>query len=286
MALERALHDAVRQHRGARMGGLATRVERLATWGQVCLPPEVLDSVRELVSRVRHRMTVFERWGFGRVLSNALGLTALFEGRPGTGKTMVAGLIARELGCDLYRIDLSRVLSKWVGETERHLGEIFDAGEGGRIILLFDEADSLFGKRTEVRTANDRFANIEVNYLLQRLDSFEGIAILTTNFGKSIDPAFRRRLSVRLSFPFPDEELRARIWRAHIPAEIPTEADLGIDELARKYPLSGGYIRNIALRAAFLAAHEARPLGATHLERAIALEYRSMGKLFAGGALE
>jgi hypothetical protein len=286
VALSRALHDGVRQHRGSRMGELAVRVERLATWSQVCLPPEVLDCVRELVSRVRHRMTVFERWGFGRVLSTSRGLTALFEGRPGTGKTMVAGLVASELGCDLYRIDLSRVLSKWVGETERHLAEVFDAAEGGRIILLFDEADSLFGKRTEVRSANDRFANIEVNYLLQRLDSFEGIAILTTNFAKSIDPAFRRRLSVRLSFPFPDDELRARIWRAHIPADVPVEADLGIDELARKYPLSGGYIRNIALRAAFLAAHESRPLAANHLERAVALEYRAMGKLTAGGALE
>lgn len=284
--LGEALEHGVRQYRSARMGELATRIDRLATWSQVCLPPEVLDSVREFIGRVRHRHTVYDRWGFDALMSSSRGLVALFEGRPGTGKTMVAGVIARELGCDLYRIDLSKILSKWVGETEKRLADVFDAAEGGQLILLFDEADSLLSRRTEVKSSNDRFANIEVNYLLQRLDSFEGIAVLTTNFGRSIDPALKRRLSLRLSFPFPDEELRARLWRAHLPKELPRERDLDLDTLAEKYPLSGGYIRNIALRAAFLAAHECRPLSQGHLERAITLEYRATGKLSVGGTLE
>ena len=153
----------------------------------------------------------------GRTMATSRGLTALFQGQPGTGKTMVAGVIARELGLDLYQVDLSKVMSKWIGETESNLAAIFDAAEDGQVVLLFDEADSLFAKRTEVRSSNDRYANLEVNYLLQRLDTFEGIAILTTNFGGSIDPAFKRRLSFRLSFPFPDEDTREQLWRAHLP---------------------------------------------------------------------
>src|SRR6185436_3027891 len=167
---------------------------------------------------------------------------------PGTGKTMVAGIIARELGLDLYRIDLSRIMSKWIGETERNLAAVFDAAEDGQAILLFDEADSLFAKRTEVRSSTDRYANLEVNYLLQRLDTFEGICILTTNLDGSIDPAFKRRMSLRLQFPFPDEETRVRLWAAHVPSEAPVAGDLDFAELARRFPLSGGYIRNSALR--------------------------------------
>jgi hypothetical protein len=176
------------------------------------------------------------------------------QGGPGTGKTLVAGVVARELGYELYRVDLSRVTSKWLGETEKNLAEVFDAAEDGRCILLFDEADSLFARRTAVRTSNDRHANLEVNYLLQRLDTFEGIAILTTNASSSIDPAFKRRLSFRLSFPFPDEDTREQLWRAHLPPRLPVAGPLALDRLAHKYQLSGGYIRNAALRAAYLAA--------------------------------
>ena len=281
-----ALDSGIRQHREDRITKLATRVTRLASWSNVVLPDEIFDSVREFIGRVRHKRTVFEQWGFDEVMSSSRGLTALFEGRPGTGKTMVAGLIARELGYDLYRVDLSRILSKWVGETERHLSELFEAAEGGQVILLFDEADSLFAKRTEVKSSNDRFANLAVNYLLQRLDSFEGIAIMTTNFGKSIDPAFKRRLTVRLTFPFPDEELREKIWRAHLPSAMPIAGELDLATMACKYQLSGGYIRNVVLRAAFLAAHESRPFDQSHIERAISLEYRAMGSLTTGGLLE
>ncbi|MBK7534418.1 MAG: ATP-binding protein [Myxococcales bacterium] len=219
-------------------------------------------------------------------MATSRGLTALFSGPPGTGKTLVAGVIARELGLDLYQVDLSKMMSKWIGETERNLASIFDAAEDGQVILLFDEADSLFAKRTEVRSSNDRYANLEVNYLLQRLDSFEGIAILTTNASGSIDPAFKRRLSFRLSFPFPDEDTREQLWRAHLPPALPVRGPLALDRLAHKYQLSGGYIRNACLRAAFLAAQDGHAVTQDHLERAVALEFAELGKLSNSGAIE
>jgi hypothetical protein len=276
----------LRQSRDLRLTDHARRVDRLTRWSDLVLPPDIMDSLRELVGRVRHRRTVFEDWGMGRTLATSRGLTALFQGQPGTGKTLVAGVIARELGLDLYQVDLSKVMSKWIGETERNLATIFDAAEDGQVILLFDEADSLFAKRTEVRSSNDRYANLEVNYLLQRLDTFEGIAILTTNSGGSIDPAFKRRLSFRLSFPFPDEDTRAELWRAHLPPELPRAGELTFDALARKYQLSGGYIRNACLRAAFLAAQEETALQQHHLERAVALEFAELGKLSSSGVLD
>src|SRR5579862_1114133 len=167
---------------------------------------------------------------------------------------MVAGVIARDLGLELYRVDVSRITSKWIGETEKNLGQLFDAAEDGQVMLLFDEADSLFAKRTEVKTSVDKYSNMEVNYLLQRLDTFEGIAILTTNFGTAIDSAFKRRLSFRLTFPFPDEEMREKLWAGHLPADVPRAGAFDLADLARRFRLSGGYIRNAALRAAFLAA--------------------------------
>ena len=176
-------------------------------------------------------------------------------------------------------------MSKWIGETERNLATIFDAAQDGQVILLFDEADSLFAKRTEVRSSNDRYANLEVNYLLQRLDAFEGIAMLTTNSGGSTDPAFKRRLSFQLSFPFPDEETRAALWRVHLPPSLPRGEKLVFDDLARKYQLSGGYIRNACLRAAFLAAQEETTVHQHHLERAVALEFAEMGKLSTTGSI-
>ncbi|MBC7975012.1 MAG: ATP-binding protein, partial [Myxococcales bacterium] len=282
-----AIVDAViRQHVAARVGHAATRVTRLATWDQVSLPEDMLDSLRELIGRARHGRTVFDDWGYDHRIATARGLTALFYGPPGTGKTLVASLIARELGLELYRVDLAKVMSKWVGETEKNLGEVFDAAEDGRLMLLFDEADSLFAKRSEVKSSNDRYANLEVNYLLQRLDAFEGVAILTTNLEGSIDPAFKRRLSMRLYFPVPDEELRAQLWAAHITPQIPTAGRLDFAALARRFPLSGGYIRNSALRAAFLAAQEKSALTQAHLERAVLLEYRELGKLADDGRLD
>ncbi len=280
------LDEIARQHITTRLAHIATHVRRLAKWEQVALADDVIDSVREFIARIGHRKTVYEKWGFDSKMQTSRGLTALFYGPPGTGKSMVAGLVARELGLELYRVDLARIVSKWIGETEKNLAEVFDAAEDGQVVILFDEADSLFAKRTEVKSSVDRYANLEVNYLLQRLDTFEGVAVLTTNLEGSIDQAFKRRMSLRLHFPFPDEEMRVRLWSAHIPVETPLAGDFDFLDLARRFPLSGGYIRNSTLRAAFLAAQEERPLGQEHLMRAIALEYREMGKLATSGRME
>ena len=281
-----AIDTAVRQHLENRIGTVATRVNRLATWADVILPDDILDSLVEMTGRVRHRKTVFEQWGYSRSMSTSRGITALFSGGPGTGKTMVAGVLARDLGVELYRVDVSRITSKWIGETEKNLGSLFDAAEDGQVMLLFDEADSLFAKRTEVRTSVDRYANMEVNYLLQRLDTFEGLAILTSNFGTAIDPAFKRRLSFRVTFPFPDDEMREQLWRSLIPPGVPRTADIDFAGLGQRYKLSGGYIRNSSLRAAFLAAEEGVPLSQDHIERAIRAEFRELGKLASTGTLD
>ncbi|HEY4238885.1 MAG TPA: ATP-binding protein [Kofleriaceae bacterium] len=280
------LDEAVRQHLENRLGTTATRVTRLASWADIVLPEDITDALLELTARVRHRKTVFEKWGFDKSMTSSRGITALFQGSPGTGKTMVAGVIARDLGLEVYRVDVSRITSKWIGETEKNLGALFDAAEDGQVMLLFDEADSLFAKRTEVKTSVDRYANMEVNYLLQRLDSFEGIAILTTNFGNSIDPAFKRRLTYRVTFPFPDEEMREQLWRSLLPPQVPISGRIDFASLAQRFRLSGGYIRNAALRAAFLAVEEGSSLTHDHLERAIRMEFREIGKLAETGTLE
>jgi hypothetical protein len=282
----RELDDAMRQHLENRLGTTANRVTRLASWADIVLPEDIVDSLLELTARVRHRKKVFEQWGFDRSITTARGITALFAGSPGTGKTMVAGVIARDLGLELYRVDVSRITSKWIGETEKNLGSLFDAAEDGQVLLLFDEADSLFAKRTEVKTSVDRYANMEVSYLLQRLDTFEGIAILTTNFGNAIDPAFKRRLTYRVTFPFPDEEMREQLWRSLIPQQVPIQGTIDFAKLSQRFRLSGGYIRNAALRAAFLAAEEGSSLTHEHIERAIRMEFREIGKLAETGALE
>jgi len=228
---------------------------------------------------VRHRRLVHDEWGFAAKVGRGLGLSALFSGPPGTGKTMVAGLIADALGLDLYQIDLSRIVSKWIGETEKNLAQVFDAAEAGHAILLFDEADSLFAKRTEVKSSVDRYANLEVNYLLQRMEAFQGISILTTNIDSAIDEAFRRRLSTHIHFPIPDEDERFRLWGALLPAAARRAADVDLRVLAERYAMSGGYIRNAALRAAFLAADGGTEITMRHLLRAATHEYAAMGKV-------
>ncbi len=278
--------QAVSQHLERRLGDVAEKVRYLPHLADMVLPADILDGLKEFLSRMRLHRTVFEEWGMTRVATTGRGITALFQGPPGTGKTMVAGALARELGIELYRVDLSRVMSKWIGETERNLGKVFSAAEEGQAIILFDEADSLFTKRTEVKSSNDRFANLEVNYLLQRLDSFVGIAVLTTNLGTAIDSAFKRRLAFRIHFPIPDEEQREQLWRSHLPATLPTQGDLDLSDLARKYPLTGGSVKNCVMRAAFLAAAEQTTLGQDHLLRAVRLEYRAAGKLSESGPLE
>ncbi len=264
-----------------RLGNFARRVEVTQTWDDLVIPPDQQQSIVELIARIRQRRMVYEQWGFAAKVGKGLGVSALFSGPPGTGKTMVAALIARELGLELYQVDTGKLVSKWIGETERHLGELFDAAEAGHAILLFDEADSLFGKRTEVKSSNDRYANLETNYLLQRLESFTGICLLTSNHESNIDPAFQRRLSLHLRFDVPDRDERELLWRAMLPSAAPVAADLDLAELARRFEMSGGYIRNAALRAAFLAADEGSPITGAHLDHAARLEYEGMGKIAA-----
>jgi hypothetical protein len=264
---------------------LGNRVEDSQSWDDIVLPADTFESVQELVARVRHRHRVLDEWGFRGKLSKGLGVAALFHGPPGTGKTMVASLIARELGQELYQVDLSRMVSKWIGETEKNLAKVFDAAEGANVMLLFDEADSLFGKRTEVSSSNDRHANAEVNYLLQRVERFEGVCILTTNFERSIDTAFKRRLAFRIEFPMPDERERVELWRRMVPRSANVGRDVDYARLARSYELAGGNIRNALLRAAFLAADAGQPITMDILQRAVKLEYRDAGKLAATGSI-
>jgi SpoVK/Ycf46/Vps4 family AAA+-type ATPase len=222
---------------------------------------------------------VYEDWGFAEKLGKGLGVAALFTGPPGTGKTMAAGLVARALQVTLYQVDISKIVSKWVGETEKNLATLFDAAEAGHAILLFDEADALFGKRTDVKSSNDRHANQETNFLLQRLETYAGICILTSNHETAIDEAFRRRLTVHVRFPMPDADERRRLWTAMIPNSAPRADMLGVERLAETYVMTGGYIRNAVLRAAFLAADEDGMIDARRLARAAQLEYEAMGKI-------
>jgi hypothetical protein len=262
-----------------RLAGLAKRIEVTQSWDDIVLPDDQAIAMIELLARIRERTRVYEEWGFADKLGKGLGVSALFSGPPGTGKTMVAGLVARALRVELYQVDISKVVSKWIGETEKNLAALFDAAEAGHAILLFDEADALFGKRTDVRSSNDRHANQEVNFLLQRLESYAGICILTTNHETAIDEAFRRRLSVHVRFPMPEAEERARLWRAMIPASAPRSDVLGLEDLAANYVMSGGYIRNAVLRAAFLAADEGGVIDSGRLTRAAQLEYEALGKI-------
>ncbi len=279
--IEARLADA----RESRLGSVASRITKLTRWDDVVLPDDVWQRIQELMARVKFRRQVYETWGFQNVATTSLGITALFQGGPGTGKTLVAGAIARELDYELYRVDVSRIVSKWIGETEKNLAQIFDSAEDGRLVLLFDEADTLFAKRTEVKTSTDRYANSEVNFLLQRLDTFQGVALLTTNRPGAMDPAFQRRLSMAVTFPEPDEDLRERIWQVHIPKAVPRDPDLDLADIARSHQFSGGHIRNAVMRALFFAASEGAPLGQAHLVEAIRLEYQNLGKLSQGGAV-
>ncbi|MBI4494043.1 MAG: ATP-binding protein [Chloroflexi bacterium] len=266
--------------------GLANRVELRYGWNDIVLIPDAAAQLRELCARLRHQATVLERWGYGRKHARRAGATALFVGPPGTGKTMAAEIIARDLGLDLYRIDLSATVSKYIGETEKNLERIFRAADQGDAVLLFDEADALFGKRSEVRDAHDRYANVEVAYLLQRLETYEGLAILTSNMRGNMDEAFIRRLDAVQEFPLPEEPERLRIWRLALPPEAPVAEDADVEFLARKFKLAGGHIRNIALTAGFLAAAEGRSIGMKHLVKATRREYQKLGKLVAEADFE
>jgi hypothetical protein len=268
------LWETCRVQSRRRLGELAERINPNATWDDLVLPEAPWQTLKEMAAQVRQRLKVYETWGFGSRISRGLGLTALFAGHSGTGKTMAAEVLANELHLDLYRIDLSQVVSKYIGETEKNLRRVFQAAEDGGAILLFDEADALFGKRSEVKDSHDRYANIEVSYLLQRMEDYHGLAILTTNMKEALDTAFLRRLRFIIQFPFPNTEQRKEIWRRIFPTATPLEK-LDFAKLAR-LNLSGGNIRNIALYAAFLAAETDEPVRMNHLLRAARVEY---GKL-------
>jgi SpoVK/Ycf46/Vps4 family AAA+-type ATPase len=275
------VHRALRTHLERRLSGIARRIETKQTWNDLVLPIDQYDLLVEMVARVRHRQRVLDDWGFAEKVGRGLGLSALLSGPPGTGKTMIAGLMAQELGLDLYQVDLSKVVSKYIGETEKQLATLFEAAESGHAILLFDEADALFAKRTDVKSSNDRYANLEVNYLLQRMEAFAGITLLTTNHETAIDQAFLRRLAFHVRVPMPEEREREQLWRAMLPAAAPVTPGLDMSALARRFVMSGGYIRNAALRAAFMAADEGSVITARHLECAAKLEYEGMGKIAA-----
>ena len=260
LGLRSAMDEAV--------SALGQRLTRAQKWEDLIAPTEVMDALKEFVARIKYRRRVFDEWGFADKYTKGLGLSALFTGPPGTGKTMAATLVAGQLGLDVYQIDVSRIVSKFIGETEKNLAQVFDAAEAGHAIILFDEADALFASRGEVKSSVDRYANLEVNYLLQRLERFSGITVLTTNLASSIDAAFKRRISFTVEFPMPEEKERERIWRTHLPARAHVAGETDFSWLAQRHVMSGGHIRNAVLRAAFLAAAEGDAIRFEHLRRA------------------
>ena len=266
-----------------KLSGFASRQTVTQTWEDLVLAGDQMTAIRELIARIRQRTKVMESWRFAEKVGNkGLGVSALFHGVPGSGKSMVCGLIAKELGLDLYMVDMSKITSKWIGETEKALASLFDAAEAAHAVLMIDEADSLLGRRTDQKTSNDRYANQTTNFLLYRLEAYTGIVFMTTNHEANMDPAFARRLSLRLRFDLPEAEEREQLWRAMLPREAPVEANIDFASLARRYEMSGGYIRNAVLRAAFLAADsKAGRLTGALLERAARAEAESMGKIIA-----
>lgn len=268
------LWDLCRLQAQPDMDDLAQRIEATATWEDLVLPEAQMRVLRAVAAHVRQRTTVYDRWGFQQKSNRGLGISGLFAGPSGTGKTMAAEVLANELRLDLYRIDLSAVVSKYIGETEKNLRRVFDAADAGSAVLLFDEADALFGKRSEVKDSHDRYANMEVSYLLQRMEAYQGLAILTTNMKEAIDTAFLRRIRFIVKFPFPDAAQREEIWRRVFPQSTPT-AELDLGKLAR-LNVAGGNIRNIALNAAFLAADAQTPVGMQHLLEAAHSEYAKL----------
>jgi len=279
------LSAASRGQCGQELAALARKLESRCGWEDLILPSDPKDQLREICLQAEYRAVVFGDWGFDRKLSLGKGLNVLFCGPPGTGKTMAAEVIAGELGLDLYRIDLSQVVSKYIGETEKNLDRIFTAAEQSNAILFFDEADALFGKRSEVRDSHDRYANIEISYLLQKMEEYQGISILATNLRQNLDEAFVRRLQAIVEFPFPDEQYRRLIWDRVFPHEAPLGEDVKFDVFAREVRLAGGNIKNMALAASFLAAADQGVIHLSHLVQAAHREHQKLGRSWNPGAL-
>jgi len=274
------LFAACRRQSNQKLQGMARKITSRSSWEDIVLPDAQLVQLKEICSQVQQRAKVFDEWGFDRKLSYGKGLSALFSGPPGTGKTLAAEVIAHALGLDCYKIDLSGLVSKYIGETEKNLSKIFQDAETSNAILFFDEADALFGKRTEVSDAHDRYANIETSYLLQKMEEYEGVVILATNLRDNMDEAFTRRIRFIVEFPFPEAEHRMAIWKRHFPPEAPVDNSIDYDFLSRKVQVPGGSIRNIVLNAAFLAAGNGQVINMEHLIQGTKREYEKIGKLW------
>lgn len=273
--LTRGCRYESRQH----LISFSKKITSQRSWSDLVVPKDTQSQLRELCQQVRYRAEVYGDWGFGQRISLGKGLIALFTGSSGTGKTLSAEILANELGLDLYKVDLSCVVSKYVGETEKNLSHVFEDAQASGAILFFDEADALFGKRSEVKDAHDRYANIEINYLLQQVEEYEGVIILATNLSKNIDAAFLRRMHFCIEFPFPDESHRAHIWRGIFPPQAPLSSDIDFEFLSRKFKIAGGNIKNVALAAAFRAAEADTAIRMEHLILALKREYQKLGKV-------
>ncbi len=273
------LYESARSYSSHHLNSLATKIQPRYRWEDIVLPDDGLAALRELTNTIRWRSVVLDDWGVGERLMPYSGVSALFAGPPGTGKTLAAQVISAELKMDLYKIDLSTVVSKYIGETEKNLERIFSQAKNSNAILFFDEADSIFGKRSEVKDAHDRYANIEVGYLLQRMETYDGVVILATNLRSNLDDAFTRRIQFIVEFPFPDEEERKRIWEVLFPPGVPKSDDIDVDELGSRFRLTGGSIRNVIISASFLAVSENSPVTNDHLIHAIRREMQKMGRL-------
>jgi len=273
------IESAARGQSNQGLRRLAQKIHCIHDWPDLVLPGRCIRQLHEVCSSEKFRYIVYSQWGYDRRVAQGKGLNVLFSGPSGTGKTMAAGIIARALALDLYKIDLSSVVSKYIGETEKQLSQIFHEAGSSNAILFFDEADALFGKRSEVKDAHDRYANVEVAYLLQKMEEYEGIVILATNFRRNMDDAFTRRMHQVVEFPFPDADLRERIWKGLVPADAPLGDDVNFAFLARQFELSGGNIRNVALAAAFLAAESGGKICMAHFIYGTARELQKLGKL-------
>ncbi len=274
-----SLFAAARAHSNPRLAQLASKITPRYSWEDIILPEDQLALLHEIIDTVRGRPQVLDVWGLGAKLTSSRGITVLFSGPPGTGKTMSAQIIAGALGLDMYRIDLSTIVSKYIGETEKNIERIFREAEQSNAILFFDEADALFGKRSQVRDSHDRYANIEVSYLLQRMEAYDGITILATNLRGNLDDAFTRRLQFAVSFPFPESEDRLLIWQTLFPPDVPRSPDIDMAYLAERFRLAGGNIRNIIVSAAYLAAADGESISMSHLLHGTRRELQKMGRL-------
>jgi ATP-dependent 26S proteasome regulatory subunit len=275
------VYAACRAQSSQRLGELAAKVRPRCGWEDLVLPADRVAHLREICDQVRQHYRVFDRWGFGAKLSHGKGLSVLFSGPPGTGKTMAAEVLARDLELDLYKVDVSGVVNKYIGETEKNLARIFDEAQASNGILFFDEADAIFGKRTEVSDAHDRYANIETSYLLQKIEEYEGVVVLATNLRQNMDEAFTRRIRCIVEFPFPEADSRLRIWQGLFPREAPVGADVDFTMLAKEFAVAGGNIKNIVMNAAFLAAADGGTIGRRHILQGTRREFEKIGKLWS-----